>query len=716
MITLNKSYQLIPAVANAPYTYTWKSSNPCVSFSPKTGTTTNGQVDVAMSFPDATCLSTSTISIDYTGTLGCSYSNTVAITNVCESFNLSPINLQAPFTFGTSAASPNCSQITFTWVYDTNLFSLVQQSGSATTSELKLSLKSGTALPATTDITVKAVDCNGCEKIEVYTYTFSNLVADDRVIDLLYAGDKFASGIITFMPPSGYSTIIDWTTLEFTIGETRITPIVSSYNLVYFEAPLSLPTGQYVGTYTYKDLNGVSAIPGQLQFIVHPYRTVSPITTSNLRYEIPCSVLAGAIVNIPIENSISVTPGTVVDWSSFALVTPPVTLSPSITLTTDINGDHVIAYQTPNPESDDAFGFTICDTNGNCARASVVTVVNCVTAPIAVADAACAVCNQTTEIDVLANDTSAGTLLDTNSIVITQQPASGGSYVNNGKLYYTAGTNTNGVQTIKYTVDNTYGTTSNEATVTVTSICAGPDQTVNLCTDSIVPYDVLLGATTGGVWTYTGTLGTFPTPPVLHDDPLDFTGMTKNLAYEYTYTLTSGSCSDSAKVTIYAYDYSVTQNFICSKSANAGITPTTSDVNYTFINQTNAASCPGPGAPIFETAIAVPAAWQSPTDTDYAGDLWYKVTVSTAASSTLIVEANSSGYAGDAMIYPNIAVYDACATGNLLQAFAPGTTQFYTSGVINIVGATSTTYYIRVASLLENAGKFNLKLTFFVNP
>lgn len=716
MITLNKSYQLNPAVANAPYTYSWNSTNPCVTFSPTTGTTTDGKVDVTMTFPDETCLINSTITINYSGTLGCAYSNTVAIGNVCEGFSLAPINLEAPFAFSTSAASPGCTTATFDWIYDNSLFSLLQQSGTTLSSELQLVLRAGlTSLPGNTDVVVMATDCNGCERTQVYTYTFETLAGQDLVVNMTYDGVQFASEAIILAAPSGYSTAIDWTTLSFQIGESQIIPTITN-NIVSFTAPLTLGTGQFQGTYTYNDVNGVSAVPGTLQFVLHPYRTISPINTTNIRYELDCSALAGEIVNIPVEDAIAVTTGTVVDWTSFALVTPPVTASPSITLTTDINGDHVIAYQVPNPEQDDSFAFTICDTNGNCARASVVTVVNCVTAPVAVDDASCATCNETVEIDVLSNDTSAGTLLDTNSIVLTEQPTSGAAYVQNGKVYYTGNKNTTGSDTIKYTVDNTYGTTSNEATVTITAICAGPDTSVNLCTDTITPFDSLTNASTGGTWTYTGTTNPAPAAPGTHDGTLDFTGFTKDVAYEYTYTVTNGSCSDATKLTINAYDHTVTPNFLCSKATLAPITPTTQDVSYTYTNQDNSSTCPGPSAPVFDSSIAIPAQWESAVEADYAGDLWYSIAVNTAASATVTVEVNTSTYAGEAMTYPNLAIYDSCNTGDLLNAYAPGPTQFFTNGRIDISGATSNTYYIRVASLLANAGKFNLKLNFFVNP
>jgi len=114
--------------------------------------------------------------------------------------------------------------------------------------------------------------------------------------------------------------------------------------------------------------------------------------------------------------------------------------------------------------------------------AVVYTVVDCIQAPIAANDAVSVVCQTSTVLDILTNDNGNGSPIDVSSVVITQAPTVGTVLVNsNGTVTYTTALPYTGTDTFKYKVKNISGALSNEATVTVTVICAGEDVNVALC-------------------------------------------------------------------------------------------------------------------------------------------------------------------------------------------------------------------------------------------
>jgi hypothetical protein len=84
-------------------------------------------------------------------------------------------------------------------------------------------------------------------------------------------------------------------------------------------------------------------------------------------------------------------------------------------------------------------------------------------------------------IDVLDNDLGGGGPLVLSSVTITQAPANGQAVYNGSMVVYTANTGFFGTDTFKYTVANVLGTVSNEATVTITVLCAGGTATIIEC-------------------------------------------------------------------------------------------------------------------------------------------------------------------------------------------------------------------------------------------
>ena len=88
-------------------------------------------------------------------------------------------------------------------------------------------------------------------------------------------------------------------------------------------------------------------------------------------------------------------------------------------------------------------------------------------APVATNDTATLQANQNVTINVLANDTSAGGMLDPASIKIVVPPAHGTVVVMNGEVVYTPTTGYSGLDTFQYSVQDNLGTASNVATVSI---------------------------------------------------------------------------------------------------------------------------------------------------------------------------------------------------------------------------------------------------------
>jgi hypothetical protein len=131
--------------------------------------------------------------------------------------------------------------------------------------------------------------------------------------------------------------------------------------------------------------------------------------------------------------------------------------------------------------------------------------------------------NQSTVLDVLANDTGNGGNLDPATVTITTPPASGNATANaNGTITYTAGATT-GPATFQYTVANTNGnvspipatvtiTVTNPQTVTVTLAQykggPNPEWRVDGTTSPVLPNTVITVRLFSGAGVLKGTVGT----------------------------------------------------------------------------------------------------------------------------------------------------------------------------------------------------------------
>ena len=136
-----------------------------------------------------------------------------------------------------------------------------------------------------------------------------------------------------------------------------------------------------------------------------------------------------------------------------------------------VNADGSVNYTPPADYSGtDSFNYTISDGNGGTSSAVVVINIGATNDPPQAVDD-----NATTDeevavtIDVINNDTDIDGTIDPATVTVTSAPINGSVVVNgDGTVTYTPNLNYTGADTIRYTVDDDLGNTSNVAEVFLT--------------------------------------------------------------------------------------------------------------------------------------------------------------------------------------------------------------------------------------------------------
>lgn len=485
---LTQTININVSSGTAPYIFQFTTDDTCATFENNIISSNTGSVTNVITYQNEACRDSVNMSVVVIDSEGCTSTETIQAIDECLNFTLNPITQSADYSFNVSASASGCSDVEFEWSFNDRLFTLDTQQDSNFTSEIVLDIsETAGRLPDTASISVTATDCNNCMATESFTFPICTPNVSNLVVTLSCVSGALdiesASPQVTLPTPTNCSSVIDWSTVSFNLPE-GVTAIATSNPQIWtFASNGTLEAGTYGGSWTVRNEYGILSNSGVISFVIPECFRGNPISLTNQTIELDCTTIsAGDVVDIPIEDNIVTAPGVVIDWSSFTVITPPSPASPSITLTTNVDGDQVIQYTTTDPLDSDVFAWTICDTNGNCANAAVYTIVDCTDAPVAVDDTACSICGDPVTINVLSNDTTTSGPLDQASVVVTQTPTLGTVLVNNdGTITYTPTSATTGTDSFEYTVDNTFGQTSNAATVTVDLLCAGGDVSVNVC-------------------------------------------------------------------------------------------------------------------------------------------------------------------------------------------------------------------------------------------
>jgi len=480
MITIPINYQATTGVP--PYSYTWSVSDTCLDLEYDTGVSTDGFISNIATTLSESCINTTSVTLNVVDASGCERTDTITLTNICNNFTLGPVTEVNDYTFSVTASSPFCSDMTYSWEYDTTLFSLVTVIGNSAGSTVQLTPIDGVVFPATTNITVVATDCNGCVKTSNLTFSVCRPNATDFTYNL-YCNDAETQyvGNTFYMPaPTGCNYDYDWTTVEYGPVAPGIT-LTPSERFFQANADITMAPGTYTVDYIVSSTDGIRTLAGTITIIINSCSPGNTISIPTLTYTIDCSVMVGDVVEIPIIYSTN-DPSVVIDWSTWQLVIPPTPASPSINHAVQLDGTHVIQYEVPAVTGTDVFQWTVCDTLGNCASTSTYAIIlDCATPPTTVADSACVECGNSVIIDVLANDLAGNNPIDQTSVQISTAPTNGtANPLVDGTILYTPTIST-GSDSFEYTVANVSGDVSDPALVTIEIFCAGDDAIAALC-------------------------------------------------------------------------------------------------------------------------------------------------------------------------------------------------------------------------------------------
>lgn len=694
----------------SPYTYTWTADSSCVTFDDGEGTSTDGVIGTDITFSNEDCLANSTITLTVTDAKGCTNSTTVVIPNVCDNLVLNPISQEGDYKFKATASSTGCTSIAFSWNYDDNLLDKVSTSTQPFSSAIKLEPASDvSSYPTSTVITVTATDCNDCVETKSFTLNFCVPQVEDLDVDLLCdrEGTIYQSGTITIPTPTNCSSTMDWNSAVFDLP-SGVSFTNTSNQFIFSGQSEDVTSGVYLVDYSIPTTDGIFSTTGTITMSIISCGEGRTIDIPDRTIPIDCTIYSGGeTIEINIENDVVTNTSSTIDWSTWQLVDPPTPNSPSIVLTTNVGGDHVIEYEITNPIIPDVFAWTVCSDSGECSRTTTYTVLDCPTVPTAVADTDCTTCGNSVVVDVLANDTPGGTPLDILTVTPTTPPSGTAVANTDGTITYTAPTNVSGTIQFNYTVDNTSGVTSNSTTVDVDVACAGDNTVENVCLPGgavQTPYDDLTGEVkTGGTWAFISGPAPQPTPPAVYNDPIDFTGFADG-TYVYEYTSTCLTCSDTSTMTYIVGSQTTPPNDECATASS--IAYGSSVPGSAFEIGRNDEQCPGLSLPTL-SAESVPFNWTLTP----AHDIWYTVVMPDPAvvgdyDMTITVDGAAYGTLG--IDRPMLALYGGSTCGGKKFVSAATAANQTVSRTVVMVTGSDLTWYFRVGAASGNEGQFDI--------
>lgn len=493
MITQNITATIIGGTA--PYSYTFSSSLPCVSFNPRIGVSQTGIISgVQITYDTIPCADSVDLTLTVIDANGCLRQVDVPVNTTCGDLDVLPITFTPPYTFTANVTHPGCGTSNISWSYDTVAFEVDTLTSSNMSSTLTLKLREGnTSIPINTPITANVQSCFGCPATETYLFSLCQPQALNMTLPMSCSGNFFQSALSAPPQPIGCSGVtIDWSTIQFqqlynfiVIRNNPNTgqPYPNGGFQVY--TPVTTTPGNYSIGYTVKTNDGVTSTQGVINLIVVPCGEQLELFIPNYVTSIDCDTdLEGDILSIPLSDKIISGSNVVIDWNTFAVLGTPTPISGSITLRQDLLGNYFIDYEIPALTNlVDSFMWYVCSTSGYCAQAATYTVnLQCADPPTAEDDEGCVSCGETLTLDLLANDIALGSPLQPNTLTIVTSPTKG--VINNlldGNITYTPLAGQQGVDTFTYTITNLAGIVSNEATVTVEITCAGEDTFISVC-------------------------------------------------------------------------------------------------------------------------------------------------------------------------------------------------------------------------------------------
>lgn len=221
-----------------------------------------------------------------------------------------------------------------------------------------------------------------------------------------------------------------------------------------------------------------------------------------------------------------------------------------------------------------------------------------------------------------------------------------------------------------------------------------------------------LGAQPSGTWTFTGSQSPAPTPPATYNGTADFSGISAEGDYEFTYTVNGVSAK-------YTVEYSVSSPRSNDTCANAFIISGTVSVPFTIvIEDDNNQSCSTFASPT-DSGESYSTSWtlydNQVSYPDLGGDLWYTFTAPAKSEQYILqFEVNSTDpfISSVTAMNPAIEIFTAASSSNCTSktsrksSVGTGSNKIFTA--LTIPSGTSQEIWVRVAS--GNPANFTLTI------
>lgn len=568
---------------------------------------TTGQVFLDIDVTSA-CLATETITLTVTDNSAnlCSNASTYGLIGYDPCTNLAGVITS---TFATGAdfaflvsASGGSGGYTYKWYYDTSVYETTDD----TSSILALNVQEGKTPGNNLGLICIITGTGNCEVQASLNHVVCKPIGTEISPPVINCLENAISTPCTLS--FGYATTIlsatscvgrtiDWTTLELTFSTGMCaTQVASDGQIDIYQIDTGITSGTI--TWSVEDNLGIRSTPITFNVTVdscvettnnplEEARAVIPVTNVVLS---STDQVTSTVITTDLQRRIGGVSRTAqIDWDSFDFVAGTGQTRTSATVLDSTNGDVVFTpgrkleytVDTKN-ENTDIVQFELSDINGNKLNtAKVYYDFEEFSIPTMVPSGDTVVGAGNSTIITFADATGLAKL---NTGIVTTAPTKG-SYVLNtgGTLVYTANDNGEGADSITLYYTTVDGINTNSVTVNFTDIYAGLSASYSLCdSSSTISLLGIISAngtpTTGGTWTASGS-NPDGTVDISSPTAVDFSGHVTGV-YNFTYTVTSGSVTETAIATVnFQVDGDKLVTFVSSSSASGTIV-----ANYTVEN------------------------------------------------------------------------------------------------------------------------------------
>jgi large repetitive protein len=390
----------------------------------------------------------------------------------------------------------------YAWSWDLNSDGLADDSGSANDGDTIVRTTSF-MVDGTASLTFSVTDKDGTTGSDTVQITVVNRTptannqtvntAEDTALPITLAGSDADNDPLTF-------SVLDLPSHGVLTG---IVP-----NLTYTPDPDFFSPSGHPDSFTFKVNDGLAD-----SNVATINITVNPVNDPAVALDDTVPTAEDTPVIVPVQANDSAGPSN----EDPTLTTTAVTDPPHGTAV--INPDGSVTYTPDLDFSDtDSFGYTVCDSEGACATATVTVLVDQVNdPPVAHNDDITTLEDTPVTINVIANDIDVDGNLDPDSVIVLLTPTHGTLVdAGNGVLTYTPNPNFNGTDSFKYQVCDT-DTICTDATV---KIMVTPDNDSPVCSTAAPSVAIL--------W-----------PPNHQFEPVSITGVTDEEGNPITIAVTT---------------------------------------------------------------------------------------------------------------------------------------------------------------------------------